>query len=231
MKKVTSRLPLHFSFISALFCCALIMVMFTELAAAQTWYIRPTAEIPLRRGQGSDYKILAIVPNGTAVDVIKEEGSWTNVVTKDGQEGWILGRYLTTEPPLEESLEALQKENAIYKEKSVVLQSRNEELKALNTALQNTLENNKNQLVETTAKYRKLTDDTADVIAIRNNLDQSRQTITKLQQELDSITAENKRLKASQNIKWFLAGVGTLIFGGIVGMAGSKSKKRRSSLY
>lgn len=207
------------------------MIIFTDLATAQAMYIRPTAEIPLRRGQGSDYKILAIVPDGTAVSILEEEGSWAKVVTEEGKEGWVLGRYLTTEPPLAETLDALQKENSALEEEAVELQARSEELKALNTALQNTLENNKNQLADTTAKYRKLVDDTADVIGIRNNLDKSKQTITRLQQELDSVTAENKRLKASQNIKWFLAGVGTLVFGCIVGMISSKSKKRRSSLY
>lgn len=234
MEKVASRRRriLHFSCTSAfLLCCALITIIFVEAAAAQTWYIRPTAEIPLRRGTGTDYKIIAIVPDGTAVSILEEEGSWSKVLTEEGKEGWLLGRYLTTEPPLQDTLDALQKENSAIKEKAVVLQARNDELKELNTALQNTLENNKNQLADTTTKYRRLVDDTADVITIKNNLDKSKQTITKLQQELGSVTAENKRLKASQNIKWFLAGVGTLVFGCVVGMISSKSKKRRSSLY
>jgi SH3 domain protein len=232
MEKARFNPTLHPGLTSALFlCCMLIMIIFANLALAQTWYIRPASEIPLRRGQGSDYKILAIVPDGTAVSIIEENETWAKVVTDDKREGWILKRYLTEDPPLEIRLDSLQKENTALKATMADLRLKNEELSAFNTAMQNTLDHNQEQLAVTTDKYQELVNDTADVITIKSNLDQSKQTIAKLQQELGSVTAENKRLKASQNIKWFLAGGGTLIFGCIAGMIFSQSKKRKSSLY
>ncbi len=207
------------------------VILFASNSLAQTWYIKPSAEIPLRRGQGTDYRILAIVADGTAVNISEEDESWANVTTAEGKEGWILKRYLTKDKPLQIVVESLQQENASLTAKHALLQAKNTELKEFNTALQNTLDNNNKELESTTGKYQKLMEDTADVIAIKKNLDQSKQTITKLQQDLGSIAAENKRLKASQNIRWFLAGGGTLIFGCIVGMILSKSKKRKSSLY
>lgn len=216
---------------SLIIFCVFNIVLFTNNVFAQTLYIKPSAEIPLRRGQGTDYRILAIVADGTAVTVTEENESWAKVTTEEGKEGWILKRYLTKDKPLQVVVESLQKENASLTADLTLLQTKNGELKEFNTALQNTLDNNNKELESTTGKYQKLMEDTADVIAIKQNLDQSKQTITKLQQDLGSIAAENKRLKASQNIRWFLAGGGTLIFGCIVGMILSKSKKRKSSLY
>ena len=214
-----------------LICCTIGIIIFSESALAQTWYIKPSAEFPLRRGQGTDYRILAIVPDGTAVTINEEVDSWAKVTTEDGKEGWILKRYLSEEKPLTEVVESLQQENNQLKEEISQVKNQNEEFADFNTALKNTLDETKNNLESTSIQYEKLKNDTSDVLAIKNGLDQSKQTIARLQQELGVITAENTRLKASQNIKWFLAGGGTLIFGCIIGLMSSRSKKRKSSLY
>ena len=211
--------------------CFFSLIVFINVALAQTWYIKPSAEIPLRRGQGTDYRILAIVPDGTAVTITEETDSWAKVTTEEGKEGWILKRYLTRDIPLGTVVESLKKTNSSLTEEMTLLQTKNKELEEFNTALQNTLNMNKKELLETTDKYQKLMADTSDVVAITSTLEQSKQTIAKLQQDLGSISAENKRLSASRNIKWFLAGGGTLILGFLFGLVMSKSKKRKSSLY
>lgn len=217
--------------IFALFFFALFFLC-TSAAAAQTWYIKPTAEIPLRRGQGTDYKILAIVSDGVAVTITEEDDTWAKVTTENGEEGWILKRYLTQDVPLEKVVKALRAENSKLKEKFDAIQQQNTELQRLKTALEETLDNNKSQLASTAEKYRNLVEDNENVITMKKDLSESRQTVTSLQQKIGAVVAENERLKASQRIKWFLAGGGTLIFGCIAGLlSGKASKKRKSSLY
>lgn len=210
-------------------CC--ILLIFSTVAAAQTRYIKPTAEIPMRSGQGRDYKILAIVANGDAVTMLEENEAWAKIVTEDGIEGWILKRYLSSEEPLESQVATLREENKELLQQIGELQDRNEELLASNAALKETLANNREQLDSAAAKYEALVNETADVINIKENMTKSRQTVSRLQRQLGSVVAENKRLKASRNIKWFLAGGGTLIVGCIIGAMTRKSKKGRSSLY
>lgn len=213
------------------FSILVFLVLSSVIASAQTWYIKPSAEIPLRRGQGSDYRILAIVPNGTAVSIVEENESWAKVTTDEDKEGWILKRYLTTEPPLNLVVNELQRESQQFKEKIEKLTAENEEYKEFNIALKNTIEKTTKELASTTEKYDQLVNDTSDVIQIKNSLEKSRKTIKKLQQELNASNSENGQLKSSQNIRWFLAGGGTLVFGIIVGMISSRSKKRKSTLY
>jgi SH3 domain protein len=212
------------------FCVA--FLLFATASMAQTWYIKPTAEIPLRRGQGTDYKILAIVSDGVPVTITEEDDTWAKVTTENGEEGWILKRYLTRDVPLDRVVASLRKENNSLKEKLDTIEQQNEELQRLKTALEETLANNKSELASTTEKYRNLVDDNKNVIEMKQDLLESRQTVTSLQQKIGSVVAENERLKASQRIKWFLAGGGTLIFGCLVGLLSAKaSKKRKSSLY
>jgi SH3 domain protein len=223
--RALSRLRLFLSF------CLLFLLCATS-SMAQTWYIKPTAEIPLRRGQGTDYKILAIVSDGVAVSITEEDDTWAKVTTENGEEGWILKRYLTQDVPLDKVVAALRAENTNLKEKVTTIQQQNADLQRLKTALEETLANNKSELASTAEKFRNLVEDNKNVITMKKDLLESRQTVTSLQQKIGTVVAENERLKASQRIKWFLAGGGTLIFGCVVGLLGAKaSKKRKSSLY
>jgi SH3 domain protein len=231
MEKVMIAHSLTQTRIFSLSFCFLFILCATS-ALAQTWYIKPTAEIPLRRGQGTDYKILAIVSDGLAVTIVEEDETWAKIATENGEEGWILKRYLTRDTPLDKVVTALRAENNELKEKISSVEQQNTELQRLKTALEETLANNKSELASTTEKYSSLVEDNKNVITMKNELSESRQTVTSLQQKIGAVVAENERLKASQTIKWFLAGGGTLVFGCVVGLLSAKaSKKRKSSLY
>jgi len=210
----------------------LFMLFFTATAAlAQAWYVKPSAEIPLRRGQGNDYKIIAILQNGTQVSILEENAPWVKIVTPRGKEGWMLKRYLEQDQPLHFVVEKLRKENTSLKEKYTAIKTKNSEIAQQNKTLQSDLTSRISDLTKTQEQYQTLTQDTADVVLIKNNFDKSQETIQTLEQQLSLVSAENGKLKSSQNIKWFLAGGGTLIFGCIVGMMSAKSRKRKSSLY
>lgn len=152
-------------------------------------------------------------------------------MTKDGKEGWMLKRYLSSERPLQDVVEKLRKENSFLKEKQATIATKNDEMGSRSNTLQKELDTCLAGLTETQDQYQTLKSDTADVMLIKDNLAQSEETISTLQHDLSAVTAENERLKGNQNIKWFLAGGGTLIFGCIVGIISSRSRKRRSSLY
>jgi SH3 domain protein len=214
------------------FSIILTFSLFVSTAMAQSWYVKPSSEIPIRRGQGTDYKILAIVPDGTEVNIIEENAPWVKVVTQEGKEGWVLKRYLSQEKPLHEVVTILQRKNTDLEEVQAVVSTRNDELTSRNIKLQQDLDNCIVDLTETQQQYQTLVQDTADVILIKENLIKSRGAVVKLQKELSAVSQENKQLKSAQDIKWFLTGGATLIFGCIVGMIFSRSsRKKKSSLY
>lgn len=219
------------SFCSSVLILCGIVILWTNSVQAQTWYVKPTAEIPLRRGQGSDYKILAIVSDGTPVSIIEENETWAKVTTTEGKEGWIIKRYLTRETPLDQVVTNLKAENQTLEQQLTETRAQNEELQRVQEALENTLANHRQELANLAEKHNTLLEDTANVITIKSNLEKSREAITDLQQKIGVVVAENNRLKASQNIRWFLAGGGTLILGCIIGLIISRSKKKKSSLY
>lgn len=232
-KLIPSRNRLFCNYLSLpIFIILLTFSLFISTAMAQSWYVKPSSEIPLRRGQGTDYKILAIMPNGTEVTIVEENEPWVKVVTKDDKEGWVLKRYLSLEKPLHEVVATLKKKNADLEETKASITAEKDELTNRNSKLEQDLNNCTADLTEVREQYQTLTQDTADVMLIKKNLTSSREAITKLQTELSAVSKENVQLKSSQDIKWFLTGGGTLIFGCIAGMIFSRSsRKKKSSLY
>jgi len=198
---------------------------------AATRYVKPSAEIPIRSGQGTEYKILVVVPDGMKVEIVEENDPWALVRTPGGTEGWMLKRYLTDEPPLSEvvaSLEA-QKTNLMESEAEVrrkydelvATYSRNEE--ELNTCI---LERD-----ETNNRYLELQQDTADVIKIKNDLESRSQELQAARKQLSAVQEENSQLKRNSSIRWFLAGGGVLFIGILLGLLSCRSRRRKSTLY
>jgi SH3 domain protein len=206
-------------------------VVIVSTAMAESWYIKPSAEIPLRRGQGTEFKIDAILPYGAEITVLEEDDSWVRIMTQNGTEGWILKRYISQEKPLEQLVDTLREENVSLKERWDTVTGENKEMGSRNEQLQQEFDSCVAALSETRDEFQALQEETADVIRIKNELTASQELIAALRQELSSISGENDTLKDNQSIKWFLAGGGTLIFGCIVGIASSRSRKRKSSLY
>jgi len=54
--------------------------------------------VSLREGPGTNFKSLAEIKKGTALEIIEEKGQWLRVRLEDGQEGWI-GKATTSENP------------------------------------------------------------------------------------------------------------------------------------
>ncbi len=209
----------------------LILTVAASTAFAENWYIKPSAEIPVRRGQGTDYKILVVLENGTQVSIVEENDPWVKIQTLNGTEGWMLKRYLTNQPPLDIVVDELRTENSQLQEKEAFLSQKLSSTEKNNSEQQAELSSCLSSLNKTKEDFKFLEEETADVIAIKNNLTKSEQQIEKLSTQLQEVIEENDFLKRSQQTKWFLAGVGTLVFGWLVGHASARSKKRRSTLY
>ena len=51
------------------------------------------------------------------------------------------------------------------------------------------------------------------------------------QEKLDRLTQENKELKSSEQIRWFLAGAVVLVGGWLIGLTMGRYQKKRRSFY
>ena len=214
-------------FLSFSFCTLLLTA--TDGYAA-TRYVKPQGEAPVRRGQGNEYKILAMVKEGVSVELLEENEGYSRVRLANGIEGWILKRFLSVEPPPIELVAVLRKENEEMKRQEISSTQKIEELSTTLSGARTELDALIAERDEIRLDYETLQRDTADVIKIKNDLEQTAQENIQLVEKLAKLEEENSRLKKDKSINWFLAGGGILLAGILLGRMPSPTRKRRSSL-
>lgn len=225
-----------------LVCPIVFLALLTAVSGwAENLYVKPSSEITMRRGKGTDFKIIAVLKDGTPVEMLAEVDDWAQVRLESGREGWVLRRYLSDSPPLGQQVELLQQEKEVLTETTQTLKNRVDQLTAEKDEIEGRLSDEKaeverelNQcIVERTTineDYITLQDDTADVIQTKTDLEAARTRVEDLERQVGSLKKENERLGKTEMLKWFLAGGGVLFLGWIIGMISRKSRKKRSSL-
>ncbi|MDW7773579.1 MAG: TIGR04211 family SH3 domain-containing protein [Desulfobulbaceae bacterium] len=228
--KISDRLPHLFSPLTfvilpiALFFC-------WSAVQAETLYVKPSSEIPIRSGQGTEFKILSVVPDGLMVELVEESDPWAKVRTPGGTEGWMLRRYLSSEPPLSEMVDILKAEKSELETKEEAVSQKFDELSLAYTQMQQEYNACLAERDELRNNYQMLQQDTADVIRIKENLTRTTQEIEEIREKLAAAERKNRNLRNSITVKWFLAGGGVLVIGWLIGLMSARSRKKKSSLY
>ncbi len=225
----------------AIFLQLVIVPSLPSLLRAESQYVIPSSEIPVRRGQGTDYKIIALVTDGTRVEVIERGESYSLVRLDNDKQGWILSRFLSDEPPLTQVVEELTRENEALKlqqgqnEEKLVIQEQqsSQKLNELSQTLmetEQTLQATQTEKAAIAASFEKLRKDTANVIEIKQQLTDVTGENKAIKEKLTILARENEKLINDERVSWFLAGGGVLLLGIIIGKITSRSRKRKPSL-
>lgn len=207
-----------------------VMVAGTPSVAEEVLFVRPSVEIPVRRGQGTEYKIVKLVKDGDQVELLEEKDAWAKIRIMDGTEGWMPKRFLSSDAPPLKLVQMLRKENEHLRQQNTDF---NQELTGLKDLQANTggeLSTCIAQRDTIEAQYKNLQADTADVVAIKNKMTATQQEIEKVRTTLAAVQQQNNELKRKTAVTWFLAGGGVLFFGWIIGVFSGRSRKKRSSL-
>jgi len=217
---------------SNVFFAGLLLLVFIHpfSVAAEQRYVRPKLDVPVRRGQGNQYKILKLVKSGELVELIKEGNSWSQIKVKSGTVGWIPKRFLSIEPPPVELVKILRTENERLQTNEKKLTRDLAELKELNATSGGELSTCIAKRDALKEEYKQLQEDTADVVAINNKMAATRKEIQTVQASMQAIKLQNTELKRKTAVTWFLAGGGVLFLGWIIGLITCRTKRRRSSL-
>jgi len=209
---------------------ALLVLFSVADVVAETRYVKPEGEAMVRRGQGTEFKIVGVVKDGAMVEVIEENRDYSLVRLDNGVEGWILRRYLSAEPPPDTLVENLRREREELQRKESESSRKLEELSEKLATAQTGLEELRAERDRVLAEYEQLQRDTADVVKIRNEMLSTAEENKQLAEKMVVLEKENSELKKNRTINWFLAGGGVLFFGILLGKMPSPSRRRKSSL-
>lgn len=199
---------------------------------AETRYITDMAQITLRRGEGTQYKILRFLPSGTAVRELSRNKAtgYSRIRAEDGTVGYVLTRQLQDEPGARERLVVMEKRLAEFQQAPDQLTSKlnecrtaHEKLKADHEALAKEKERIETELAE-------LKHTSANLVSITHERSQLRRRVADLTRKLKDAEQKNRDLKNKTNQRWFLIGAGVVIGSILIGLIlpNLRSRRRKS---
>lgn len=219
--------------ITGVLCIGLFLsgtMMTTAVTAAELRFVRPSVEVPVRRGQGTDYKIIKLVKDGDQVELLEENDAWARILVGEETEGWIPKRFLSSEAPPVKLVQILRVENEQLKQKNAELGQELKDLKDLQVNTGGELSTCIAERDTIKDRYQTLEAETSDVVAIKSKMDATEKEIEEVRSTLAAVQQQNSELKRKTALTWFMAGAGVLLFGLIIGMFTGRSKKRKPSL-
>ncbi len=216
------------------FCCFVLVVSALAVvsAEAETRYVSDQITITLRRGPGTEYKIVKSLPTGAAVEFLEEEENYLKVRTRDGSEGYVLKQYISARLPkayvvarLEKQLAQLQKRSAAMAKRAEGWSGEKEELQRQVADVQRAFNSEKGKRSSLAKKHQILLDGAKNVADLLNERDRLKAENEKYVADLAQLRQDNDDILRKAIVKWFLAGAGVLFVGWLIGKR-SRPRKR-----
>ncbi len=211
----------------------LLLALACPLAAAEPAWVSDQFEVMLRSGPSTNNAIQLMVGSGTELEVLERDpdSGYSRVRTQGGTEGWVLTRYLMSEPAARQQLQALagQLTNAQASGSSLASQLeaiRGEQQEAERRIAALTQE--KAALEQQLADIRRTA---ADVLAIDEQNRRLQQQLTDAEIRVDTLEQQNQTLSGQRDRNWFIAGASVLFAGMLLGIWLPRIRWRKRSRY
>ena len=217
------------SLIKCVFLIQIWIIFPTLSVQAGSMYVTDILKVTLRTGPSIDNKIIKMIESGQKVEVVESGQEWSLVRIFDGQEGWILNRYLIPNETDKLKLERLRSEHSNLKAKFRTTFEENSKLKTENKKLSSVLAATEKALTQVRNDYESLKASSAEFLTLKSNFKKTSTKLSEQTKRADEFEEKVEKLTFSNYISWFLAGSGVLFVGFILGFS-TKRQRRQSSL-
>ena len=209
-----------------LFVCLLLASPMSALAA--TAYVTDELEITLRRGQGTQFGIRAMLDSGSRVEVLQQdaESGYSQVRTASGTEGWVLSRYLQSSPVAREQVEAARRAQATAEQRAVEAVSKLETVQTENTGMRTQIGQLEEKVASLETELRRVSSAAARPMEIQRRNEQLVEEVRALEQERDRLGME-LRNEQSQRDNW-ITGAAIAFIGLALGLIAPHLRRRKS---
>lgn len=188
-------------------------------AGSPAWgaYIADDIPITLRRGPGTQYRILKSLSGGAGIEILEEGDPYFKVRAADGTEGYVLKQYVTQQEPHAVIAARLQRQQAALRKQVDTLTERNQELEGRQSETHATLQQTEAELKKVREQYESLREGAQNVTETMAERDRLLEESRQQAQKIADLEKENNYLWRNNILRWFFAGAGVLFFGWLLG--------------
>lgn len=205
------------------------LILSYNAALAETMYVSDVLKLSVRDGKGTAGKIIAVVQSGQTVEVLQPEDEWALVRLDDGQEGWVLNRYLTGKVTNNIKLQWLKKKHKTLTAQSATLLEERVKLKEENKKFKTELDKFQKEAEELKVSYGTLKTESADYINLKSKYTKTAAQLSEYKNKSELLEKELTKLEFKQTVRWLLTGAGVLLLGFVLGFS-TKRQRRRPTL-
>lgn len=221
------------TFKSRFLALCLLTVIPASFAAAESTWVSDQFEVMLRTGPSTSNAIERMLPSGTALEVVERdaESGYSKVRTAAGTEGWVLTRYLMSEPSAREQLERLTSRLTNANAQGSTLTSQLDAVKGEYDAAARqiaSLEKEKQQLEQELAEIKRTA---ANVLSINSQNKDLREQLASAEIQAATLEQQNRELTGQSTRYWFITGAIVLIVGMVLGIWLPRIRWQRRSRY
>ena len=213
-----------------IFFVIIFLFLFSGIVYAESMYVKDILRLPLRTGNSTEYKIIAVIESGLQVELLQTQEDWTQVRLPSGKEGWVQSRYLSAQPTSKIKLEQLEIRHKNLTAQAATLLEENTKLKREKRKLNAELADNQTALNKISKDFDSLKADSAEFLNLKTKYDATAVELDEKTKKLAILEEELSKLELYNYIKWFLAGSGVLLVGFIVGFSAKRQRRRPSLL-
>lgn len=208
----------------------LTLLLFSSTVSAQSYvYITDSVDIPMRSSnklERNPSNVIKMLPSGTQLEILATENGWTKVKFEKTI-GWIISRYLTSQPSAHTQLEKLNQSYNANKllltkqlQKNKELEAKILELKTKNTLLSVQTGKSQSEKEHIEQVYK-------DALKLEHANEKLMTEALQLKTEIQLLQNSNIAAQESNSRNWFIVGALVLFFGFIMGFVFPKRSTQR----
>jgi len=202
-------------------------------AQASTRYITDEFEVTMRSGTSTANSIVRLLRSGEAVTVLEEDlaSQYSLVETGDNKKGYVLSRFLMTEPAARQQLQELQQQ---YEQQQNRLQEQVAESKRLGETLEQAQSDNaalKQALRASEQELEAVRSAARDTLNILEQNKQLQTVVAQLQQDKALLSDENAALRDTTQIDWFVRGGAVSLIAFLIGIVVTRIRWRKQDSW
>lgn len=213
---------------------ALVCALFaTSAAFAAPAWVSDQFEITLRSGPSTSNAIQLMVDSGLRLEVLERdaESGYSRVRTPGGTEGWVLSRYLMSEPSAREQLEKLTSQLTNATSRGSSLDSQMKAVKSEYDSANKQIAKLEREKAAVEKELSEIQRTAANVLAINDQNKSLMDQLAAAQIRGDTLEQENRQLSGQSTRYWFMTGALVLLVGVILGIWLPRIRWQRRSRY